>query len=64
MLCAVQFGAAGLLCFHCIAEVFIAIAQDQLSECFADCAQEYEQQVPRMRQQTLQQLEQSRQQHM
>lgn len=38
--------------------------QDRLSECFADCAEEYEQQVPRLREQTLRQLEQSRQRHM
>ncbi|DBA95951.1 hypothetical protein WJX77_010362 [Trebouxia sp. C0004] len=39
----------------------IAQAQSNLSSCFAECAEEYERQVPKLRQQTLQQLRQSRQ---
>jgi len=35
--------------------------QSNVSSCFADCAEEYERQVPKLRQQTLQQLRQSRQ---
>ncbi|KAL3138190.1 hypothetical protein ABBQ38_005414 [Trebouxia sp. C0009 RCD-2024] len=36
-------------------------AQGALSSCFADCAEEYEAQVPKLRQQTLQQLQKARQ---
>lgn len=41
----------------------MAKAQTELSSCFANCAEEYERQVPKLRQQTLQQLQQSRQSH-
>ena len=43
--------------------IYVLALQTELSSCFADCAEEYERQVPKLRQQTLQQLQQSRQSH-
>ncbi len=55
-------GCSAVACSQALSlMLLIAKLQSNLSSCFADCAEEYEQQVPKLRQQTLQQLRQSRQ---